>query len=70
MADAVLAIFAGSDTSASSLSNAMFYLARYPEWQDRVRKEVDEACKIATLTAGAVPEPDALADLRVLNAVM
>jgi cytochrome P450 len=71
MADAVLGIVAGSDTTAAALSNMLYYFARYPVWQDRIRSEVDELCeKVPDLAKRAVPEPDALADLKNLNAFM
>ncbi|KAJ2914895.1 hypothetical protein MD484_g5511, partial [Candolleomyces efflorescens] len=70
MADAVLGIVAGSDTTAVTLSNMLYYLARHPDWQDRIRGEVDELCERMPGDKGrtAVPEPDALADLKNLNA--
>ncbi|KAJ2932006.1 hypothetical protein H1R20_g5091, partial [Candolleomyces eurysporus] len=71
MADAVLGIIAGSDTTAATLSNMLYYLTRYPDWQDRVRKEVDELCeKVPGLGKRAIPGSDALADLKNLNAVI
>ncbi|RXW20139.1 hypothetical protein EST38_g5715 [Candolleomyces aberdarensis] len=49
----------------------LYYLTRYPDWQDRVRKEVDELCeKVPGLGKRAVPGSDALADLKNLNAVI
>lgn len=72
MADAVLAIFGGSDTSATTFSNVLYYLVKYPEWQMKVRKEVDNALRFVAERDGssAFPDLDELAEWGVLNAVM
>ncbi|TEB30402.1 cytochrome P450 67 [Coprinellus micaceus] len=72
MADAVLAIFGGSDTSATTFSNVLYYLVRYPEWQMKVRKEVDDALRFVAERNGssAFPDLDELAEWGVLNAVI
>ncbi|KAJ3506926.1 hypothetical protein NMY22_g17093 [Coprinellus aureogranulatus] len=72
MTDAVLAIFAGSDTTATALSNVLYYLVRYPEWQEKVRREVDETQKSMGKKSGAfqVSDVEELANCRVLDAVL
>ena len=36
--NAILAIIAGSDTTASALCNVMYYLLRYPSYFKRLRQ--------------------------------
>ncbi|GJE95883.1 cytochrome P450 [Phanerochaete sordida] len=40
--DGQLAIIAGGDTTATTLSHLVYYMLRYPKYLDRLRKEVDE----------------------------
>lgn len=74
MTDAVLAIFAGSDTTATALSNVLYYLVRYPEWQCKIRKEVEDSLNSWAQNKGhgavAFTDLDELAEWKVLNAVM
>ncbi|KAF7373203.1 Cytochrome P450 [Mycena sanguinolenta] len=43
ISNATLAIVAGSDTSATVLSNTFFFLLSHPESYDRLQSEIDEA---------------------------
>jgi len=56
--------FAGHETSAVTATWCLMLLAAHPEWQDRARAEVLEACG-----AGA-PDFDAIAGMRTLHAVV
>ena len=62
----MLAIVAGSDTSATAISNVLYLLLRHPECMKRLQKEIDET----------FPDPDAVmdysrqADMVYLNACM
>lgn len=40
-ADGILAIIAGSDTSAIALSHTFFFLIRHPKFMKRLLKEID-----------------------------
>ncbi|KAF8816493.1 cytochrome P450 [Phlegmacium glaucopus] len=66
-ANSLLAIIAGSDTTASVLSNIVYYLICNPEYQQRLRDEFDESLPLET------DEPiksNLLATLPFLNAVI
>ena len=65
--NSLLAIVAGSDTSATVLSHIIYYLICNPEYQERLRHELDES--LATL-AGEPIKSNLLATLPFLNAVM
>ncbi|EKM54122.1 uncharacterized protein PHACADRAFT_257741 [Phanerochaete carnosa HHB-10118-sp] len=41
--DGMLAIIAGGDTTATTLSHLFYFLLRYPTYFERLRKEIDEA---------------------------
>ena len=41
-ADGMLAIVAGSDTTATAVSHVLYFLARHPECMERLRKEVED----------------------------
>ena len=41
--DGQLAIIAGGDTTAITLSHVIYFLLRYPTYMERLRREVDEA---------------------------
>lgn len=62
----MLAIIAGSDTSATALSHLFYFLLRSPECMERLQNEVD----------ATFPDPDQLddyskqADMPYLNACM
>ncbi|KAF7333641.1 hypothetical protein MSAN_02407100 [Mycena sanguinolenta] len=66
VSNAVLAIIAGSDTSATVLSNIFFFLLSHPESYKRLRLEIDE-----TFPLGKEPtEPALLSSLPYLTAVI
>ncbi|KAG0607683.1 hypothetical protein M758_8G047300 [Ceratodon purpureus] len=60
-----LFFFAGQDTVASALTFTLLQLARYPEWQDRARKEVLEV----TADSDAF-DSDAISRLKVVGMVL
>lgn len=63
--NSLLTIVAGSDTTASVLSNVFYYLMRDPKYYERLQAEIDEA------VAGSQSiEADQLTNLGFLNAVM
>ncbi|KAK7920224.1 cytochrome P450 67 [Apiospora marii] len=49
--DTKLLLIAGSDTSAAALTNALFFLARYPEKQEKLRTELLRECSGGTTSA-------------------
>ena len=65
--NSLLAIVAGSDTIASTLSHIIYYLICNPEYQRRLRHELDESLAIL---AGEPIKSSLLATLPFLNAVM
>lgn len=65
---AMLAIGAGSETTATALSNAMYYLTMYPDVFARLRAEVDEAAG-TYMPFDQLLAPDRLANLHNLQAV-
>lgn len=60
-----LAIIAGSDTTASVMSNIFYYLMRYPRYFRRLQEEIDQK-----FSHPETAEGDQLARLSFLNAVM
>lgn len=66
-ANSLLAIIAGSDTTASVLSNIVYYLICNPEYQQRLRHELDESLPMET---GEPVKSNLLATLPFLNAIM
>ncbi|THU97993.1 cytochrome P450 [Dendrothele bispora CBS 962.96] len=69
VSNAVLAIIAGSDTTASVLSNAVYYLLSNPTDLKRLQDELDET--YSAFRDGLIPiEPDVLAKLPWLNAII
>jgi cytochrome P450 len=40
----LLQLFAGHDTTSSTLTSAMYFLHKHPEFHERLRKEIDELC--------------------------
>lgn len=48
--DGILAIIAGSDTSATALSNTFYFLLRHPRCMERLREEVESQYPGATDT--------------------
>jgi cytochrome P450 len=58
----IFLLMAAHDTSTSTVTTAMYYLGRHPEWQERVR---DEA-----LTLGPEPTVQQLGELRDLDLVI
>ena len=65
--NSLLAIIAGSDTTASVLSQIIYYLISNPEYQQHLRHELDESLAIL---AGEPIKSNLLATLPFLNAVM
>ena len=65
--NSLLAIVAGSDTSSSVLSHIIYYLICNPEYQQRLRHELDESLAIL---AGEPIKSNLLATLPFLNAVV
>lgn len=66
MANAILVVLAGSDTTSSALTSAFFYLLTNPECYKRLQKEIDDA----TAELGNTPSPEQLTHLPYLNAVI
>jgi hypothetical protein len=65
--NSILAIIAGSDTTATVLSNIFFYLLSNPESYARLQAEVDEAFPRGSKEPNNAPT---LANMVYLNAVM
>jgi cytochrome P450 len=67
--EAGIAILAGSDTTATALANAVYYLITRPECMARLRAELDEA---AGQGAGCDVDvnADKLTELKFLQAVI
>ncbi|KAL4254974.1 Cytochrome P450 superfamily protein [Abortiporus biennis] len=61
-ADGMLAIIAGSDTTAAALSHVLYFLLENPHCYDRLRDEVDNA-----FSTGEALESAKLAELSYLN---
>nr|AYV88895.1 cytochrome P450 oxidase CYP714J5 [Polygala tenuifolia] len=56
--------FAGYETTAITASWILMLLAAYPDWQTRVRSEVQEICR------GGVPDVDMLRSMKTLTMVI
>ncbi|KAJ3537482.1 hypothetical protein NMY22_g5572 [Coprinellus aureogranulatus] len=67
MANAVVTIFAGSDTAASSLAMVFFYLLRNTRCYKKLQKEIDDSVADADDT---IPSMEKLGQLPYLNAVI
>jgi cytochrome P450 len=67
--EASLALVAGSDTTATTLSNAVFYLIRHPQVFARLRVEIDAACGGHGNYEEGI-EPSILSELEYLQAVL
>ena len=63
----MLAVIAGSDTTASVLSNTCYYLMQNPSDYDALRQEVDKAFPLGE---GDPFDSTKLASMKYLNAVM
>ena len=63
-------IFAGHETSSTGLSWTFHLLAKHPEIQDRLRAEIVQAKAEAEARGAEQIEPDALAALPLLDAVL
>nr|QNS29980.1 cytochrome P450 [Nothapodytes nimmoniana] len=48
--------FAGHESTAVAASWCLMLLALHPEWQDRVRQEMDKVCSDGILTADSLPK--------------
>jgi cytochrome P450 len=68
-AEAMLAIGAGSDTTATALSNAMYYLMSQPSSFARLRAELDQASG-SPMAYDQLIDPVNLVDLKYLQAVI
>jgi cytochrome P450 len=66
--EGMLALFAGSDTTATTLANAIFYLTTHPETANRLRAELDAAAGEGVGYDNL--EVDRLVDLKYLQAVI
>jgi cytochrome P450 len=66
VSNAILAIVAGSDTSATTLAICFYYLLRNPEIYKRLQEEIDRAVPEGETR----PDPAVLQNLPFLNAVM
>lgn len=67
MANAVLTILAGSDTTSSSMAMIFFNLLREPRCYKKLQKEIDVSVAEA---GGSIPSMEKLGQLPYLNAVM
>lgn len=67
IANVGVAIVAGSDTTSTVLSGAMYYLLRYPAYLQRLRQELDTTFPPVE---HATIQLDKLANLEMLNAVL
>lgn len=66
LADGMLAIIAGADTTSTILSHLFYFMMRHPECAERLRREID-----ATFPHGEEPADfSCLADMPYLNACM
>lgn len=65
----MLAIGAGSDTTATAISNAMYYLISHPTTFSRLRAELDQASETPTAYDQPI-DPGKLVDLKYLQAVI
>jgi len=61
-------LFAGHETTAKALTWALYVLARAPEWQDRLREEIQATVGTAPITAETINKLPTLS--RVLKEVM
>lgn len=67
VSNAILAIIAGSDTTATALSTIMHYLLGNPRYLEDLRSEIEADFP---LKEGAPIEGDQLSGMKMLNAVM
>jgi cytochrome P450 len=63
-------LFAGHDTTASSMAYALWELAKSPEIQQRLRREVDQLFQSESVPTGENPSGMQLMQLRYLDAVV
>ncbi|EAU87606.2 high nitrogen upregulated cytochrome P450 monooxygenase 2 [Coprinopsis cinerea okayama7 len=68
MANAILTIIAGSDTSASAVTSIIYFLLRNPECHKKLQKEIDDTFGFDE--GDPAITPDKLAQLPYLNAVI
>jgi cytochrome P450 len=68
--DALLAMGAGSDTTSTALSNAIYYLISYPAVFTRLRAELDAVAGEEGASYDAPLDSDHLAKLKYLQAVI
>lgn len=64
IAEAALLVNAGHDTTAAALTCALHYIGSEPQWQARLRDEIDREL------GGEAPTPEALARCSLLRQVM
>lgn len=67
MADGVLAIVAGSETVALTLTGLFYWLVRHPDAYERLRNEIDETF---TGKEDEIFDSNKLAKMPYLNAVV
>ena len=65
--DGGLAIIAGADTTSSVLSGTFYYLLRYRDVYDRLRRQIDEAFPLGE---GDPFDAGKLKEIPLLDAVM
>ena len=69
VSSSLLVIVAGSDTTASVLSNVFYYLLSHPEYYQRLREEIDGVIPFTGVNSFTI-DVKALNGLPLLNAVM
>jgi cytochrome P450 len=68
--EGMLALFAGSDTTATAMSNIIFYLTMHPDVTTRLRAELDAATGEGVGDDADIDAANRLVDLKYLQAVI
>jgi cytochrome P450 len=68
ISDSTLTVLAGSDTTSTVLRNIMYFLLAYPEYFDKLRKEIDESFPYGD--GEEEIEVGKLSSMKLLNGVM